>query len=967
MKDVSSEIKGVKPLMTLQWREQLSARGNSNYPTFKGWSELSHYFNYIQEEERTVANMVTYGRNYSSRGFFINLPGTPREAACLGILRGALLADRFSEEKKRTALEELSIEEVEELDLFLLSSQSQQQRNNTNFDKALAERLEQEPNNPTLLTYGLRFIKPESAPSKERALEMIEAMKTYSKGSAIIAIRTMQNVNVLSVEESIAYSLNIYAEADEKEKDELLSVMTYMLKQFIDLDETSQQRIAKFRAVLLQRIYQMEEEPVNSWWVRSLFANLVTNGEGDEFVTLINHLCKWEKNRKPVQKQGVNFLGNYGYGRRWGSHGYAGIYLTPPSKYLLEGEGIHPILLNMISNYAQRQRTQSSSIAAPVVDEEQKKLLKILNAKTVKKKAPVVQARNQDAELLFEVLRGKTDQITHRGLRAMILTIIEDDVALKALMKQFEKSENYSELLMAAGYLHEQEDNHLKVYEILKRISTLSGISASNRKKLDGHLVYIGGLLAKEKSSEVDLEPAQRAALRLRKSINQQEKVVLFNAMTSLGLSNEVERMTQKAKLAVTSTRGRNIKRSLRGVALAQKLIGEEKKEEAIRVSVKEIRSLLKQGANGHSQLNSYVTFLKKHDLVEVTLKKMLPSEGGSFNHRLAYADFCMVLGKNDQAAAVYEALLKDRPNSAEALGGWVNTSSDAQEIKKRLVIKNGDGKIDDVKMNVIFAKMHRDADNNVAIYLNMLSAMASVLEEIEPSMDKDVNLSWVNYYTARLIQDNSFQSHRLVDLMGVNSSGTVTEENAKKSAERDTVARRLFERMIRHPQTAEQGFILLHAAKERLKITEEEMLKFAKLAAVEMIRRPAVESSYYYRSNTTWSHHGIHGSHGGRGPQNSVDPIAYLASVDTAKGGEVLSKELLASIEKHQPKQYKMIQLVQTLNKASEKEALAQFKKWESELPESFREKSKEIYNLADVLVMTCLLYTSPSPRDRG
>ena len=93
---------------------------------------------------------------------------------------------------------------------------------------------------------------------------MIEAMKTYSKGSAIIAIRTMQNVNVLSVEESIAYSLNIYAEADEKEKDELLSVMTYMLKQFIDLDETSQQRIAKFRAVLLQRIYQMEEEPVLS-------------------------------------------------------------------------------------------------------------------------------------------------------------------------------------------------------------------------------------------------------------------------------------------------------------------------------------------------------------------------------------------------------------------------------------------------------------------------------------------------------------------------------------------------------------------------------------------------------------------------------------------------------------------------------------------------------------------------------
>ena len=955
MKGVSGEIKGVKPLMNPQWREQLLARGNSNYPTFKGWNELSHYFNYIREEERTVANLVTYGRNYSSGGAFINLPGTPREAACLGILRAALLADRFSKEKKRTALEKLSIEGVEELGLFLLSSLNQQKRNNADFDKALAERLEQEPNNPVLLTYTLGSIKPESAPSKERALEMIEAMKAYNKASAINAIRTMQKVNVLSVEESITYSLDIYAETDGKEKDELMSMMIYMLNQFTDLDEASQQRIAKFRAVLLQRIYQMEEEPVNSWWVRTLFTNLVTNGEGDEVVPLINHLCKWEKNRKPAQKQAVNSWRNYGYGRRWGSHsrGYTGTYLIPPPQYLLEHEGIHPLLLNMISNYNQRQQRQSfSSIAIPVVDEEQKKLLKLLNAKTVKKKAPVVQARNHDVEL-FEVLKGKTEQITHRGLRAMILIVTEEGVALKALMKQFEKSENYSELLMAAGYLHEQEGNHLKVYEILKRISTLSGISASNRKKLDGHLVYIGGLLAKDKSSEVDLELAQRAALRLRKSINQQEKVGFFAAMKTLGLSDEVERMAQKSKRAVTSTRGRNVKRPLRGLALARKLVSEEKKEEAIRVLVKEIRNSFKQGTNGRSQLNSYVTFLKKHDLVEVTLKKMLPGEGGSFNQRLTYAGFCMVLGKSEQAVAAYDALLKDRPNSVEALGGWVSASSDAQEIKKRLIIRNGDGKIDAVKMNVIFAKMLRDSDNNVVIYLNMLSAMASVLEEVEPSMDKDVNLSWVNYYTARLVQDNYFQGHRLVGLMGANSSRTVTEKDAKKSAERDTVARRLFESMIRHPQTAEQGFILLHAAKERLKITEEDVLKFAKLAAVEMIRRPAVELPRY-GSNTTWNHRGIHGLNSTNGPSNSVDPVTYLTSLDTKTEGTVLSEELLESIEKHQPKRYKMIQLVQSLNKVSEKEALAHFKKWESELPENVHEKSTEIYNLADVLLLT-------------
>jgi len=95
--------------------------------------------------------------------------------------------------------------------------------------------------------------------------------------------------------------------------------------------------------------------------------------------------------------------------------------------------------------------------------------------------------------------------------------------------------EDYHQLLMAAGYYHDLGDNEQKTYEILKQIAKLPGLDSTQRKQVDGYLVYQAALIAADDGSKADLEPAKRAALRLRKTVTAQEKIKLISLMKDLG------------------------------------------------------------------------------------------------------------------------------------------------------------------------------------------------------------------------------------------------------------------------------------------------------------------------------------------------------------------------------------------------------------------------------------------------
>jgi len=371
-----------------------------------------------------------------------------------------------------------------------------------------------------------------------------------------------------------------------------------------------------------------------------------------------------------------------------------------------------------------------------------------------------------------------------------------------------------------------------------------------------------------------------------------------------------------------------------------------------VRESVREIRRLLKQGRNGRYQLNEYVAFLKNNELVDVTIEEVNPGVDASFARRLNYAQLCKVLGKNDQAYVVYRRLLKERPRSTEAYVGWVLLASEEDSIK-RMLMKDEGGKVDFQTLSILCNQMNTEAEDNVDTSLRMMSLLTKFLKQLEPNESKNVNLSWANYFILRRIKDTSFQDYSLASLLGGLDSRKLSDKNAEKTADRDRIAKHLFISMIRHAQTAEQGFILLESSKTRLKITEEELRKFAKMAAQKMFQTDAL-AEHSTHKDQLWHRTGLYEAYGASGPRHSVGPIDYLTSSSLKAGSDALDEELLAKIEKYQPEKFKRMTLVKYLNNASEKEALVEFEKWKKSLPESVTERQVAIHHLMEALILS-------------
>lgn len=468
------------------------------------------------------------------------------------------------------------------------------------------------------------------------------------------------------------------------------------------------------------------------------------------------------------------------------------------------------------------------------------------------------------------------------------------------------------------------------------------------RDRIDSSLVSTGIVLAaeKEKYKDIDLEPARRAALRMRKSTSYdaEMKNALATAMTNLGMEEESRRFTAAP---VTFSSGRNPYGMMRGglrnnprgskMAGVPGMVRDGKREAAARVVLQEIRRLSGNRNNSYelNQLYKNATSLK---LVDEMVRLDGPAPGAGFNRRREHALMLVRLGKKEAALPLLRVLAEEKPEEATVRTALFSALPKEEQKAKLDTLAEGD--FDSDALSVMFDEWLED--NKAERHFQALEALAMFLENLKPSYERERNLSWVNYQVKQVSEYGRIDLQVRPLLQEVRKDAKYDEEASKK---RETLAGRIYRAMLRHPQTAEQGFILLYATRDRLAVGTEELDRAAITASRATMRMTGGHANHHRFNSSSYLWAWIRGngsSSSGGPPSGGLGSAVHL----NRRAAEGFKYQLLddAFLKELSDSDKDMAEMIERCRKVVGSEGTEAFKDWSKEAEGRPDEMAREL-----------------------
>ena len=691
--------------------------------------------------------------------------------------------------------------------------------------------------------------------------------------------------------------------------------------------------------LMLGELKAIQAKNGNTWTSDSLALHRMRVGRFEDAVSLLNESYEFNKNA-PAQSARNSMISMYG------RHGLqmpgAGGPLAFPA-----------ILASSVNQAFLSEFNIGNSNGILSLTQDQKKLLNLLGDKAGGLPGQDEPAKPIELDGIAKVLSKIADPI----LRVFFAQCAgKPELVEREISSLITARANDSKALcIAAAYELSVKKDSAKAYGLLSKAVEFAKAD-DGRDAIDWHLYQLGLTLSTKPPEGLDLEPARRAALRLRKPMARDEdsKRRLAADMAKLGIDEEGKRYIAAPKpiIGLRSpfgySSGGMSGRSQQGLnqqALTA-LVGQGNREAAARRAISEIRRLK---ASAAARSNSNYEERRIYDLIvslkleDEIIRVCQPSAGAGFNRRREFAMLLTQLKKMELALPVLRELAKAKPDDFEVRSALLLALP--KEERKGYILTLSDGKIDNDRIGNWFCALFESNGREIfEDYISNVGIFVLFLEKLEPSFDLERNLSWVNYTAKDLFNDNSFGDLRLKSLTRSGSDSSPKFDEAK-SRERDDLARRLHEAMLRHPQTSEQGFILMFANREALQTSDETLDKSARTAVSLGFRmKPDDETMRMYggnRSSLLWMWRTSGGGSSSSGePEGGIDPMTYLIR-HSAEGNSPFSPEFIAQLAKDDSEQGRMF--LECL-KIIDSPGLAAFTAWREKSMAAPQEASAEL-----------------------
>ncbi len=668
-------------------------------------------------------------------------------------------------------------------------------------------------------------------------------------------------------------------------------------------------------------IAEMEKVPgglAGNYYAIELAGQWLRSGQLERGIEWLNRIDAEIKRDPAKAKQALaQYRANYGWNRRGMNMGG-------------NRQGYPQVLAELSSQiygYLGGNRGDGSSA---VMSEKQRRLVKLIGDDDSRYNNQ--QEREKPVDLAgLAAIAGKVNNPLQR---ICIYELADKDADVEREIAAIEAAADAKpEELLLAAYYHAKKSPEKSYALLLKARDAADDVW---RDRIEMELVSTGAGLAKSQPPGVDLEPAKQAALRMRKTTasNPEFKPAVAKWLTDLGLEEESKRFMGVSSTGTIASRAgrqnryngssRSFSNSRAGGMEAAKLVKEGKRDAAARQMLGALRQAT-GSQNAAYETENLMETVRSLKLEADLVKLSTPAGDAGFKRRRDHALLLLSLDQKAEAEPWLRKLAEEKPDDLTVKTALFSVLKPEEQLAQAKELAKGN--FDEDILSTLFSNW--TGVEKAGKRLDALDAMTGLLENLEPSFKSERNLSWVNYMVARIATDDSMDV-RLTPLF--RKPGNGNQYNKEQSQRRVDLCKRMFRAMLRHPQTTEQGFVLLSGTREALGTTPEE-LDAAALDALRTVIRlepPDQNSRRYYYTNRreymwTWMRSNGSGS-GGSTPQGMM-ASAWVGQRGTeGKGLEPFSREFLQTLAKESPDWAKTIETCDTIANTP---GLEKFEEW--------------------------------------
>ena len=476
----------------------------------------------------------------------------------------------------------------------------------------------------------------------------------------------------------------------------------------------------------------------------------------------------------------------------------------------------------------------------------------------------------------------------------------------------------FEDLILYAGWQYEVKQQSEAAMASLERALEWA-TDRRQRKQVDMAMVGLGVALVQAGQDSVEeLEIARNAALRLERTafMPTSERQSLVTAMTALKMSDAVARLQTASTASGINPFGGGRAVYLNPAAPQNRsqqndpkermveLANAGKQEAALSIAIRELRSALRQYSNNRYALDNLIKRIQAANLSELVLARFKPQDSESRRRMEQYAQLLNAFHRPEAAAVVWRQLYDLRPTEiAYALEvAHVSEPKVAQSVLQQALEGSSSHMINAVGPWII-QNQQQNHSFSFEQWMRLITLATEVLQQVDPAMDGSQNFTWAPYLALQFagrthIDSMSFPSYvkrgRQLDLKGKGAELEVQRARAYKD---------LCEAMLRHPDTAEQGFMLIYRKHEILDepLETPDLLALARAAVLCRSQRESSAKVTLQHSAGPWAYVSNGARYHGQALESSVQPIVYLAAM-TAQQGESALRALQAKFETVNP-----------------------------------------------------------------
>lgn len=537
-------------------------------------------------------------------------------------------------------------------------------------------------------------------------------------------------------------------------------------------------------------------------WFQALLYDAWESGRPKEFVDLANRFIKEFDLNSKARAGMIYYQGNYYPANAFGGQSNSQTLFQPPS-FPRPQSDLPPILQQLLSiPFASEDSVKNEGTAF---------LKKWRKARDARLSEETDNDAPSNEGMTPELLTPELPQLESSRLRILAQHWAGQTETLEKELQAFENSQNANEVLAAAGYWFQKEDI-AKSYQLLAKARFLP-MEKSERKTVDGQLTTVGSMLAQQGTALDELEVAQRAVLRIRRSARTpDEQKAITGPMTALGLSDIVAQM-QAARLrrgALANNRNRGSRSSSPRLT---KALSEGNKEAAAREALRLIRPLLRD-PNNRYELQQITEKLQAGNITDEIIALANPGETKSYSRRMEFVALCNAFKKGEIATPVLKALSEERPDDNQVTAKLARLLPREEMMAKVRELMTEEAALD-FGLMILQLTNSEDSDpfnNNIRPNskeaaersLDAISLCTEFLEKIEPSPKAERNLSWV----LALVAGGILNEWSIRDDDGLKSPSFDRELSEPNDfhQKRQRLTRELLQSTLPHPQISSQA-----------------------------------------------------------------------------------------------------------------------------------------------------------------